>query len=92
MFVSPNFIAVAMALGESRERAASASDATARTGLRRVDWVRLVEDGGRYQAEVVGVGFRLPVTCPISLALAAELIASGVPHVTRSAQPVRGGA
>jgi hypothetical protein len=81
-----------MALGRSRESAASSGDAAARTGLRRVDWVRLVEDGGRYRAEAVGVGFRLPVTCPISLALAAELIASGVPHVTRSVAPVAGGA
>jgi hypothetical protein len=80
-----------MALGRSRETAASAVDAAARTGLRRVDWVRLIEDAGRYRAEVVGVAFRLPVTCPISPALAAELIAAGVPHVNRSAAPVRGG-
>jgi len=53
-------------------------------GLRRVDWVRLFVDHGQLQAEAVGVGFRLPVTCPISLAVAARLIASGVPHVTCS--------
>ena len=59
-----------------------------RTGLRRVDWVRLVDEGGRFRAEVVGVGFRLPVTYRIPLSLASELIASGVPHVTRSVEHV----
>jgi hypothetical protein len=67
------------------------SDAVGRTGLRRVEWVRLIEDGGRYRAEVVGSGFRLPVICPIPLSLASELIASGVPHVTRSAEYARAG-
>lgn len=58
------------------------------TGLRRVDWIRLVVDDSRVGdrvvgAEAVGVGFRLPASCPISLSVAAELIASGVPCVTR---------
>ena len=44
-----------------------------------------------YTAEVVGVGFRLPVTCAIPLSLAADLIASGVPHVTRSVEHVSAG-
>jgi hypothetical protein len=63
-------------------------DATSRTGLRRIDWIRVIEDGGRCSAEAVGVGFRLPATCPISLPLAAELIASGIPHVSHT--PHRG--
>jgi hypothetical protein len=67
------------------------SEVTSRTGLRRIDWVRLLDDGGRFRAEVVGVGFRLPVTCPIPLSLAADLIASGVPHVTRSVEHVSAG-
>jgi hypothetical protein len=68
------------------------SEVTNRTGLRRIDWVRLLDEGGRFRAEAVGVGFRLPVTCPIPLSLAAELIASGVPHVTRSVEHVSIGA
>lgn len=54
-----------------------------RTGLRRVDWVRLFEgaDRGEMHAQVSGVGFRLPVTRTISVPLAAELIASGAPFV-----------
>jgi hypothetical protein len=67
------------------------SEVTNRTGLRRVDWVRLLDDGGRFRAEVVGVGFRLPVTYPIPLSLAADLIASGVPHVTCSVENVSTG-
>jgi hypothetical protein len=31
----------------------------------------------------VGVGYRLPATCPIPLSLAAALIAEGTPSVTR---------
>jgi hypothetical protein len=68
------------------------SEVTNRTGLRRVDWVRLLDDGGRFQAEVVGVGFRLPVTHQIPLSLAADLIAAGVPHVTCSVENVLTGA
>ena len=67
-------------------------NAAGRTGLSRVDWVRLIDEGGSYRAEVVGVGFRLPVTRPISLSLAADLIAAGVPHVTRAAQCAQAGA
>ena len=57
--------------------------AAALVGLRRVDWVRLLVDDDHVGAEAVGVGFRLPTTCPISMAVAARLIESGVPHVTR---------
>ena len=74
-----------MAIGRHRGGTAPARDAASRTGLRRVDWVRLIEDGDRCRAEVIGEGFRLPVIRPIPLSLAAELIASGVPHLTRSA-------
>jgi hypothetical protein len=54
-----------------------------RAGLRRVDWVRLVVGDEAMRAEVMGVGFRLPVTRPISLSTAADLIAMGTPCVTR---------
>jgi len=57
--------------------------AAALVGLRRVDWVRLLVDDDHVGAEAVGVGFRLPTTRPISMAVAARLIESGVPHVTR---------
>jgi hypothetical protein len=76
----------------AKSAAVPSRNAAGRTGLSRVDWVRLIDDGGSYRAEVVGVGFRLPVTRPISLSLAADLIASGVPHVTRAAPCARAGA
>jgi hypothetical protein len=57
-----------------------------RVGLRRIDWIRLVVADEQVAAEAVGVGFRLPVTCPITLSLAAELIAAGTPHVMRYSQ------
>jgi hypothetical protein len=69
-----------------------ASSAVDRTGLRRVNWVRLIDEGRRYRAEVVGVGFRLPVARPIPLSLAADLIFSGVPHVTSTHESARTGA
>ena len=59
------------------------ASAAALVGLRRVDWVRLLVDDDHVGAEAVGVGFRLPTTCPISMSVAARLIESGVPHVTR---------
>jgi hypothetical protein len=62
----------------------SCSAALRHSGLRRVDWVRLTLslEGRPLRAEAVGVAFRLPVTCPISLATAAELVATGTPHAT----------
>ena len=57
--------------------------AAALVGLRRVDWVRLLVDDDHVGAEAVGVGYRLPASCPISMSVAARLIQSGVPHVTR---------
>jgi hypothetical protein len=59
-------------------------DIAQRIGLRRVDWVRLMSDHDAVlKAEAIGMGFRLPVTRPIPLGLAAELIASGTPYVRR---------
>lgn len=59
--------------------------AARRAGLRRVDWVRLQvdQDEQPVRAEAMGAGFRLPVTCAIPLSVAADLIASGTPYVTR---------
>jgi hypothetical protein len=70
---------------------ARADHGVARVGLRRVDWVRLVLDQDQrcVGAEVVGVGFRLPVTCAISVEAAEDLIAQGTPYVTRSVDPRR---
>jgi hypothetical protein len=53
-------------------------------GLRRVDWVRLVVDHDAVRAEAVGVGYRLPSARPISLSVAAALMAQGTPSVTRT--------
>ncbi len=55
----------------------------AHTGLRRVDWVRVVvgEDGPR--AEAVGVRHRTPTSAPITLLAAAQLVAGGAPLVFR---------
>ncbi len=50
-------------------------------GLRRVDWVRLYRDGECLRAEAVGMGFRLPMSAPIPVAMAARLIAAGIPSV-----------
>jgi hypothetical protein len=81
-----------IAIGRNKGGAAPSRDAASRTGLRRVDWVRLTEESGQFRAEVIGEGFRLPVTRPIPLSLAADLIAAGVPHLTRSATHDRAGA
>ncbi|MGE0794608.1 MAG: hypothetical protein AB7H43_05820 [Acidimicrobiia bacterium] len=53
------------------------------TGLRRVDWIRvlLATDGPR--AEAVGVGHRRPASAPITLSAAARLVAGGAPLVVR---------
>ena len=69
--------------GASSASGGSAVSAAALVGLRRVDWVRLLVDDDHVGAEAVGVGFRLPTTCPISMSVAAKLIESGIPHVTR---------
>jgi hypothetical protein len=53
-------------------------------GLRRVDWVRFLVDHDAVRAEAVGVGYRLPTTRPISLSVAAALLAQGTPSVTRT--------
>ncbi len=53
-------------------------------GFRRVDWVRFVVEDRGVRAEAVGVGYRLPVSRPIPLSVAAELLAQGTPSVTRT--------
>jgi hypothetical protein len=64
-------------------KSTTSATAAALVGLRRVDWIRLLVDEDHVGAEAVGVGFRLPATCPIPMSVATRLIASGVPHVTR---------
>jgi hypothetical protein len=56
---------------------------TTASPMRRIDYVRLIVDDVGTRAEVVGVGFRLPSTCPVPLSYAAELISGGTPSVTR---------
>jgi hypothetical protein len=53
------------------------------TGLRRVDWVRVVLGDGGPTAEAVGVRHRRPAATPISIAVAARLAAEGTPLVVR---------
>jgi hypothetical protein len=65
----------------SRQRARKEAPGT--TGLRRVDWIRFVVEKDDVLAEAVGVGYRLPVSRPIPLSVAAELLAQGTPSVTR---------
>lgn len=60
------------------------------TGLRRVDWVRLVVDHDAVRAEAVGVGYRLPAARPIPLSVAAALMAAGTPSVMRTLTPPSG--
>jgi hypothetical protein len=59
-------------------------DHSSAAGLRRVDWVRFVVDHDAVRAEAVGVGYRLPTARPISLSVAAALLAQGTPSVTRN--------
>ena len=80
---STGFTGSSVGSGASSGSGASATSAAALVGLRRVDWVRVLVDDDHVGAEAVGVGFRLPTTCPISMSVAARLIESGVPHVTR---------
>ncbi|HEX4082600.1 MAG TPA: hypothetical protein VHX40_06500 [Acidimicrobiales bacterium] len=47
--------------------------------LRRVEWVRVTVEGRSVRAEAIGVGYRLPATCRISMAMAADLARQGVP-------------
>ena len=54
--------------------------------MRRIEYVRLVFDEDGAQAEVVGVGFRLPMTRPVPLRYAAELVRGGVPLVARHSE------
>jgi hypothetical protein len=70
--------------GESPAGQARSPRSLTETGLRRVDWVRLVVDHDSVRAEAVGVGYRLPTSRPIPLPVAAALIAGGTPSVTRT--------
>ena len=70
--------------GSRQPAGAGADTASTATGLRRVDWVRLVVDGDSVRAEAVGMGYRLPTSRPIPLAKAAALMAAGTPSVTRT--------
>jgi len=45
-------------------------------GLRRVDYVRMVEGGDRVRFYAVGVGHRLPAEREISASVARELLAT----------------
>ena len=53
------------------------------TGLRRIQWVRVLVDGERTRAEAIGLAHRRPATVPISLRMASRLAAAGVPLVVR---------
>lgn len=57
------------------------------TGLRRVDWVRLVLDVDAPRAEVMGVGHRLPVCQQVPISTASRLVAAGLPYVLCRPQP-----
>jgi hypothetical protein len=72
------------ARGESLSDQARSTRSLTETGLRRVDWVRLIVDDDSVRAEAVGVGYRLPASRPIPLPVAAALIAGGTPSVTRT--------
>jgi hypothetical protein len=65
-----------MGLGLARRTSRSA---TCPVPLRRVEWVRVTVDGRSVRAEAVGVGYRLPASCRISMAMAADLAGQGVP-------------
>jgi|SRR5580698_10169885 hypothetical protein len=72
------------ARGESLADQARSTRSLTETGLRRVDWVRLIVNDDGVRAEAVGVGYRLPASRPIPLPVAAALIARGTPTVTRT--------
>jgi hypothetical protein len=52
--------------------------------LRRVEWVRVTVEGRSVRAEAIGVGYRLPTSCRISMAMAADLARQGVPVSVRT--------
>jgi hypothetical protein len=58
------------------------------TGLRHLQWVRVVVNGEATRAEAVGIGHRHPRTVPITLALAARLVGNGTPVVILRADAV----
>jgi hypothetical protein len=75
-----------MGLGLARRTSRSAASrpdasraATCPVPLRRVEWVRITVEGRSVRAEAVGVGYRLPASCRISMMMAADLTGQGVP-------------
>jgi hypothetical protein len=58
------------------------------TGLRHLQWVRIVVNGTATRAEAVGIGHRHPRSVPITLALAARLVRDGTPLVVHRADAV----
>jgi hypothetical protein len=52
-------------------------------GIRRVSWVRITFRDGHCHATAIGLGHRLPIETPISLARAASLAEAGVRVVMR---------
>jgi hypothetical protein len=53
------------------------------TGLRRVDWIRVLLGADGPRAEAVGIRHRVPAATPITLAVATRLVADGAPLVVR---------
>ena len=51
--------------------------------MRRVDWIRIVCDGGGCTCQMYGIGHRLPVVKSVPLATALNLAAEGVPVLIR---------
>jgi hypothetical protein len=58
--------------------------ATGPAPLRRVEWVRVTVEGRSVRAEAIGVGHRLPTSCRIPMAMAADLARQGVPLSVRT--------
>lgn len=72
-------------LGRHNARNASPnSGGRAALGFRRITLVRAWTDPPVTRFEVDGVVHRYPVTRPVTAAMAARLVASGVPLVVRS--------
>ena len=51
--------------------------------MRRISWVRVSWERGRYRARAIGLGHRLPTEQLIPMEMAADLAARGVPVVIR---------
>ena len=53
------------------------------TGMRRIDWVRIVVSEEGTSCQAVGVADRLPIDRPITLGTATSLVGNGIPAVVR---------